>query len=72
MKPPLDILIAKDGRIFAHNLTPALAAVLAELNPGDEAMRMRADGVGKITIKSKITNRSRTGTGNDEPRATNE
>lgn len=37
-----ELLILPDGRILAHNITPALAAVLAELDPGDEAMRQRA------------------------------
>jgi len=46
-----EIRIASDGKVFAHNLTPELAAVLAELNPGDDAMRVRAGGIKK---KSKI------------------
>jgi hypothetical protein len=37
-----EILILPDGRILAHNITPAVAAVLAELDPADEAMRLRA------------------------------
>jgi hypothetical protein len=37
-----EILILTDGRILAHNLTPAMAAVLLELNPNDERMRQRA------------------------------
>jgi hypothetical protein len=37
-----EILILPDGRILAHNITPAVAAVLAELNPADEPMRLRA------------------------------
>jgi hypothetical protein len=37
-----EILILPDGRILAHNLTPAVAALLAELNPDDAAMRARA------------------------------
>ncbi len=37
-----ELLILPDGRILAHNITPALAAVLAELDPGDEAMCLRA------------------------------
>jgi hypothetical protein len=35
-------MILSDGKIYAHNLTPALAGVLAQLNPADEAMRRRA------------------------------
>lgn len=37
-----EILILADGRVLAHNLTPALAAVLRKLNPGDASMRQRA------------------------------
>ncbi len=37
-----EILILPDGRILAHNITPAVAAVLAELAPHDEAIRLRA------------------------------
>ena len=38
-----ELLILADGRILTHNLTPAMAAVLRELNPEDEPMRLRAD-----------------------------
>jgi hypothetical protein len=37
-----DLLVLADGRIFAHNLSPALAGVLAALNPADAAMKRRA------------------------------
>ena len=37
-----ELLVLPDGQVLAHNLTPVLAAVLAELNPSDEAMRERA------------------------------
>ena len=37
-----ELMIMPDGRIFAHNLTAPLAAVLGELNPGDDAIRRRA------------------------------
>jgi hypothetical protein len=37
-----EILILTDGRVLTHNLTPAVAAVLRELNPDDEPMRQRA------------------------------
>jgi hypothetical protein len=36
-----EILILADGKIFAHNITPAMARVLTELNPKDEAMSRR-------------------------------
>ena len=34
------ILLA-DGRILVHNLTPAFAAVLSQLNPADEQIHPR-------------------------------
>lgn len=34
-----ELLVLPDGRILAHNITPALAALLAELDP---SMRVRA------------------------------
>jgi hypothetical protein len=37
-----ELLILADGRILAHNITPVMAQVLAELNPADEAMNRRA------------------------------
>jgi len=40
--PVSEILILADGRIFAHNITPVMANVLAELNPADIAMNRRA------------------------------
>jgi hypothetical protein len=46
MKPKMEsqeLLILADGRILTHNLTPAMAAVLRELNPEDEPMQARAD-----------------------------
>jgi hypothetical protein len=36
-----DLLVLPDGNILAHNLTPALAELLKELNPGDEQLRRR-------------------------------
>lgn len=46
-----ELMVLPGGRILAHNLTPGLAAVLAELNPEDEVMRARAEG---SKIKSRI------------------
>ena len=37
-----EILVLPDGRILVHNLTPAVAALLAELAPHDPDMRRRA------------------------------
>ena len=36
-----ELLIMPDGKIYAHNLTPEMAAVLSELNPGDQAIKQR-------------------------------
>jgi len=41
-KTVCEMLILPDGRILAHNLSAALAGLLAELNPGDAAMNRRA------------------------------
>ena len=38
-----ELLLLPDGQILVHNLTPAMAALLAEFNPADEPMRERAN-----------------------------
>jgi hypothetical protein len=42
-KPPLvtEFLLLPDGRILVQNLTPVMAAILLEFNPGEEAIRSR-------------------------------
>lgn len=42
-KPELfsELMIMPDGRVFAHNLTPAMAQLLGELNPHDPSLRKR-------------------------------
>jgi hypothetical protein len=37
-----EILLLPDGRILVHNLTPAFAELLRELNPADEQIQPRA------------------------------
>lgn len=37
-----EFLILPGGRILAHNITPAMAKILSELDPADEPMRRRA------------------------------
>jgi hypothetical protein len=37
-----EILLQPDGTLFVHNLTPRMAALLAELDPENEEMRRRA------------------------------
>ena len=36
-----ELLVMPDGQIYAHNLTPEMAAVLAELNPNDDTVKQR-------------------------------
>jgi hypothetical protein len=36
-----ELLVLPDGRILVHNLTPAFAKLLSDLNPEDEQMRSR-------------------------------
>jgi hypothetical protein len=36
-----ELLLLPDGRILVHNLTPAFAALLSELNPDDEQINSR-------------------------------
>lgn len=46
-----ELLILPDGTVLVHNLTPAFAALLSELNPADERMSSRArPGRGETTI----------------------
>jgi len=49
-----EILILADGRIFAHNVSPGLAGVLAALNPADGDMHRRA-GRGN-TLNDELSN----------------
>jgi len=37
-----ELLILPDGRVLVHNLTPAFAGLLRELNPDDEQISPRA------------------------------
>jgi hypothetical protein len=37
-----ELLIMADGKVYVHNLTSEMAAVLSELNPGDETIKQRA------------------------------
>lgn len=36
-----ELMVLPDGRIFAHNITPAMAALLAAIDPADPAIRSR-------------------------------
>jgi hypothetical protein len=40
--PTSDLLVLPDGRILAHNLTPALAGLLSQLIPGEKGLTRRA------------------------------
>jgi len=37
-----ELLVLPDGQILVHNLTPAFAELLRQLNPDDEQIRPRA------------------------------
>ena len=37
-----ELLLLPDGRILVHNLTPAMAALLHQLDPEDRRMFLRA------------------------------
>jgi hypothetical protein len=36
-----ELLIMADGKVYVHNLTPEMAAVLSKLNPDDQAIKQR-------------------------------
>ncbi len=40
-----ELLILPDGRILAHNISPEMAAVLTEIDPGNEAIRRRSNSI---------------------------
>ena len=40
-----ELLILADGRILVHNLTPAFAELLSELNPADEQIQPRTASI---------------------------
>jgi hypothetical protein len=40
-----ELLLLADERILVHNLTPAFAAVLRELNPADEQIQPRVASI---------------------------
>jgi hypothetical protein len=49
-----EFLILPGGEILAHNLTPAMAKILSELDPDDEPMRRRANL--QKTLKHEFSN----------------
>jgi hypothetical protein len=49
-----ELLILPDGRIFAQNITPVMAALLSELNPQDKLMRQRARVGSRRNLGQKI------------------
>ena len=49
-----ELLIMPDGILYAHNLTPELAAVLSALNPVDDAMQRRARPAGNTESKKLL------------------
>jgi hypothetical protein len=43
-----ELLLLPDGRVFAHNITTAMAAVLYELNCQDEQLSPRSRAAGQL------------------------
>jgi hypothetical protein len=39
------LLLLPDGRILVHNLTPAMAHILQQLDPGDRILRERQQSI---------------------------
>jgi hypothetical protein len=37
-----ELFILSDGTILGHNLTPAMASILSEINPVDAGMKQRS------------------------------
>ena len=52
-----EMLILPDGKILAHNITPAMAALLSELNPADQPMKCRAAPANRLgpTLPALLT-----------------
>jgi len=48
-----DFLILSDGTVLAHNLTPAMAAILKRVNPRDADMEKRAAVLSKPARAAK-------------------
>ena len=48
-----ELLLLPDGRILVHNLTPAMAALLQQLDPGDRHMSRRASVPPSLRRKSR-------------------
>ncbi len=47
-----ELLVLPDGRILVHDLTPAFAALLNELKPSDEAVKLRANSHRSGTVNT--------------------
>jgi hypothetical protein len=48
------LLVLPDGRILVHSLTPAFAALLIELNPADDAIKLRASEPPMMDSKTPV------------------
>jgi len=49
-----ELLLLPNGQVLVHNLTPTMAALLAELNPADESMRARASGQRSVVSEAVV------------------
>jgi hypothetical protein len=50
-----ELLLLPDGRILVHNLIPAMAALLHQLDPGDRSMIKRSTVKRSRRRKSRVT-----------------
>jgi hypothetical protein len=62
-----ELLILADGTILAHNLTAAMAAVLAELAPADKRIQARAATDADRSADIPVRSDNRTPTRSDSP-----
>ena len=51
-----ELLILPDGRVLVHNLTPAFARLLHELNPNDAQIHPRAARKSRLTPNASRPN----------------
>lgn len=63
-----EILLLPSGRILAHNLTPALAVLLAEMDPADAVMSARAGASRAPPLTPRLQNHLAQAMSNHPPR----
>lgn len=50
-----ELLVLPDGKILAHNITPEIAAVLSELDPKNELMKLRMTQPSPRSVPERIS-----------------